>query len=467
MGDGELWKIPLEVAIPFPFEATVSGLTEGHFSLVLGGGRMKDETTTVTVFRLDRKTLRLRAHADRAVVTALTRRSSRPTLRGNLGSQLIDNLVDTKIVGGKAAGLLGPYLTAETGIDFTRRDDGQNILLEFYLDPTNPADQMDDLAKFVKGEISLWRKFASATGIAKIPSVGPADGDAAAAAAKETQILLDRAGRTAAQLGGLAPTYAALDSYGADAMGKHAHPDPLDSSSTPNRPPGKDHHIVVSTQNPAARVETEESHDSRSDKFWGLPFIGYQSGTDQSREARVYVDRQANGQAPLIAIYTQFDGYKNMLGGRTERNTAEKLNGIAKYVGLVREGRVSPGAALSQLDQIFPKKGALSSAHGKTSYGLLFGEAAVQQMLDYAKRPDGAKLFAAAYATVFPDRGVQLVLGGKSAPDPQAPRGHARRPCEGRRRGRAEGPAQDPGCQHPGTAPSRPDRRARHAARPS
>lgn len=156
MKPGEIWKLPItfRVGLSGGIGTNFSGLSVG-FSL----GTAKERKPSVSLYRMNEDTIRLRVRLDRATYRSVGVSAGFSVFAGDINlyettNQLTELIHDE--LAGEIASEFNRYLSFKFGLSHNRAK-GKKILMEFLLDAKNP-EQLKRLEDFLHGDLGVLRK---------------------------------------------------------------------------------------------------------------------------------------------------------------------------------------------------------------------------------------------------------------------------------------------------------------------
>jgi len=153
MKPGEIWKFPIELRVGIG--GSIGGTYQG-VSVGISFGYAKEKKPSVTLYKINEKTLRLRVRLDRATFKSIGANVSALTISaGDIGFLPAENVL-TKLVAKEVAKQFNKYLSFKLGISRSKVR-GKKVLLEFLLNAKDPA-QIDRLVEFLRGDLGVIRK---------------------------------------------------------------------------------------------------------------------------------------------------------------------------------------------------------------------------------------------------------------------------------------------------------------------
>ncbi|MCG2726619.1 MAG: hypothetical protein L6420_10320 [Elusimicrobia bacterium] len=153
MKPGEIWKFPIILSIGLG--GSISHNFNG-LSVSLSFGSSREKKPSITLYKMDEKTLRLRVRLDRATFKSVGASAGAFSVSaGDIGLFETENLL-TKLVNKEIAREFNKYLSLKLGLSHDRAK-GKKILIEFLLDARD-SEQIDRLVDFLKGDLGVLRK---------------------------------------------------------------------------------------------------------------------------------------------------------------------------------------------------------------------------------------------------------------------------------------------------------------------
>lgn len=363
---GELWKLPLVLSAGASIGA---GVPYGPASVSLSLGYSQSNTSSVTLLRLKEDALRLRIRLDHAKLTnAGGSVSVSFPLAGALGLDQATGFLQKE---GEKLLIreLNHYLANSLGLDYWKRD-GRKVLLEFVLDPREP-EQMDNLAKFLKGNINAFAILTRIIKAAANPKVRNGE---------LQEELAQLEGRRAEALGADSSFSGASD-YKRGGSRFHLqlpllvrHESDRDSQSDNIVTGAKDYFTDI-----------RQASAQQSNAWFNVPFLGeiVKKNSQKTVQAMARVDFNGMPQAPFLA-YIQQDGFVRHREGAA-RDMVVSANAIMRLAGTRGEGE-NPDMVLP-VDKLFPKRDEAQSPSNPlyrsamSAFTVVFNQEAIQQML--------------------------------------------------------------------------------------
>lgn len=365
MAEGEIWQLPVE----FRMGIGASVGDDILFPVVVGIGAHREAGVTVTLRRLDERTLRFRLRLERATVY-----DARGKINANIPVLLLGlpggEGVLAAALGGIARGAvrsINDYLAVQLGLEF-RRTSGTQHALEYSLDPTDPG-QMERLARAIKGDLSVLAL------IKRTVSRGALDPwDAIASAADDEDKVL-----------GAEPSFAGEDrtkrrqvpfKFQVPFLGRYERSTASES----------DRVFLEDRAGGEYSVYRGEKRSRRA--YLNLPFLGDLFARDAQKNAEVMVHRDPTGRAQGPAIvYVQQEGFVRQ-DAHDARRMAKRTGELMALAGTRGKGE-NPKTALP-IDRIAPPSPANAPGafwretehkRGVAALTVVFNEQAVRTML--------------------------------------------------------------------------------------
>jgi len=156
MAVGEIWKLPVVTRFSFSAGAGASPVT--YLSVSVGGGVTKERTPSVTLYRIDNNTLRLRIRIQRVFVESVSAQISTTyeIAPSDIGLFEAENVL-TKLVNKEIAKNINKYLALKFSYGVSKTS-GRKVMLEFLIDPNN-KEQLDALVDFLSGNLGVIQRF--------------------------------------------------------------------------------------------------------------------------------------------------------------------------------------------------------------------------------------------------------------------------------------------------------------------
>ncbi|MBI4345903.1 MAG: hypothetical protein HY553_03545 [Elusimicrobia bacterium] len=295
MAEGEIWQLPVE------FRVGLGGSVGDplRFPVTVGLGAYRDGSVTVTLRRLDPRTIRFRLRLERAVVL-----DAQGRINANIPVLLIGLPGGATALAGALQGLaagaieaVNDYLAVQLRLS-ARRESGVRHVLEFELDPGDRA-QMERLAAAIRGDLSVLTSLR--------------------AAAPDDRALL-----------GEAPSFAASDRY------RRTHRPfkfslPIAGRYERSVSAESDRVVLEDQGGGSTSIYRSERRSRRA--FLNLPVLGDLFARDAQQNADVLVRRGPDGEADGPAIvYVQQEGFVRQ-DGHDARALAERADDVVSRAG--------------------------------------------------------------------------------------------------------------------------------------
>ena len=337
MKPGELWKLPL--ILRMGFGVGIGTAINEFLNVSVSVGLSRESKPSVTLYRLDADTLRLRLRLDRIEVKSVGASvSSLEIPMENIGLISAENMLAREINRAWAREI-NNYITTKLSYGHSRFS-GKKLLLEFVLNPNNP-EQMASLEKFLQGDFGILKRFIE-LGL-RFNNISEDD---------ETSSGLGEIAGTAAQAGEAIDSdssFAGTDLY-------HGHSDNFNIqipvlhthnsswSSSYNRYQSLDNDGETLHVNQQSRVSNGSSLD--------IPFLGKMTKYDSQKNVYVVNRESKDGTVTRpVFMYQQYEGFVRRSDG-TARDMVENANGVLRYVGMGGNGTDNSNSVPSNL--IFP-----------------------------------------------------------------------------------------------------------------
>lgn len=378
----EIWKFPITLRIGLGGSIGVS--PQPYFSLSFSLGTTKEKRPSVTLYRMDPDTLRLRLRLDRVNVVSGGVSAGTSFDAGLIGLPEAENIF-TKFLEKTIAKEFNKYLSFRFGLSHSRTK-GKKILIEFLLNPKNP-EQMEKLSDFLKGDLGVIRKLIKMgikfNDFSEIDS--PQEG-----IEQMSEIVQD-----AEESLGTDNNFAGTNHYHGNSTGFNfqlplIHRHEWSSGMGYNRYQSLEGNEVLHS------FQTSKNSEGRS---INIPFVGtiVKHNTQQNTYVVNYQKNSGHVSEPII-LYQRYEGFVRR-DEYAARQMVENVNDILKYTGMKGEGTTSeyiiPTAPLFPIlveqESIAPEYDEYhnqTNASDRRSYhsaviafNLVFGKQAVQDVL--------------------------------------------------------------------------------------
>jgi len=319
---GEVWKFPIVTRINF--SGGIGASPAPFLSVSIGGGITKERTPSITLYRMDKNTLRLRVRIARVLIKSIgggisTTYEISPS---DIGLFEAENIL-TKLVNREIAKQINKYLALRFNYGVSKTSQ-RKIMLEFLIN-SNDSEQMSSLVEFLSGNLGVIKRFIELgikfnefkddsnfeEGLAQINNV-----------ANEASSQL----ATKPSYAGANHSFSNTSNTSINIPFIHSHN--WSNTNTYERYQSLDGKNVLHIHQ-AQKVSEGSS--------FNLPFLG--SLSKQRNEENIYLINRENSRRiddPLL-LYEYNAGFVRSSDYRA-RDMIEKVNGILKYIGTDGEG---------------------------------------------------------------------------------------------------------------------------------
>jgi hypothetical protein len=339
MGINEIWKLPAVLRIGVG--ASAGAAAQPGFTVAFSMGAQKEAKPSITLYRMAQNALRVRLRLDRATIKRADFSAGTTFDAGMIGLPEAEGPL-SKALDRRLLKEFNKYLALKFGF-FGERSSGKKILLEFLVDPADPA-QLAKLVDFLKGDLGIIRELMQ-MGVPFNSYSETADNAAGAAA-------LGGVEGAASQGLGLNSSFAGSNHYSGSSHGVNVTlPVVLQHEGTSGQ-----RYDRYQTLGGGDVLHVQTSYRKASDANINLPFAGKQM--KHNTEENIYVVNDEGKDGVLSdagMIYQRYEGYIK----HDERNTRGVLRGIneiLKYAGVKGDG-VNTGATVPA-DALFPRLAA-------------------------------------------------------------------------------------------------------------
>lgn len=388
---GEIWKLP--IITRFSFYSGVGANPHPLLSVSVGADVTKTRTPSITLYRMDENTYRLRIRIERVSVKSLSFNAGTTyTIEpADLGFSEAENILE-KLVQDILAKEINKYLAFK--LNYSRsKSRSKKILLEFLIDRNN-EEQMDALVEFLKGDLGIIARFIK-LGL----KFNEFDED------QNYQQGLSSLNQVVDQ------SSEHLNSKPSYAGANHSHSN--SSSFNINIPIiyryGRNSNHTYNRYQSIDGKEVMHVHQagvSKEDSGLNLPFVGSISKYSESQSIYV-VNKEYEKMVKDPAVLYEYNAGFVKRDENSARNMLKKANDILKYVGTKGEGITDE--YLIDTESIFPKTPGVDDydpfegnvdlktyKRGMIAFKLLISEEGLKQIL-FAP----AKLILKAYLNVM------------------------------------------------------------------
>lgn len=337
MKPGELWKVPLILRMGFGIG--VGTVINEVVNVSVSAGLSRESKPSVTLYRLDAGTLRLRLRLDRIEVKSVG--ASASTLEipmENIGLISGENLLAREI-NRSWAREVNNYIAARLSYGHSRFS-GKKLLLEFVLNPGNP-EQMASLENFLQGDFGILKRFIE-LGL-RFNNISEDD---------ETSSGLGEIAGTAEQAGQAInsdSSFAGTDLY-------HGHSDGFNIQipvlHTHNSSWSSSYNRYQSLDNEGETLHVNQQRRVSNGSSLDVPFLGKMTKYDSQKNVYVVNRESKDGTVTRpVFMYQQYEGFVRRSDG-TARDMVENANGVLRYVGMGGNGTDNSNSVPANL--IFP-----------------------------------------------------------------------------------------------------------------
>ncbi len=349
MGVGELWKLPAVLTIGHA-ESLSRAFTEASGAVatpVISFGVSQTGAAMMTVYRMSSDKIRFRfrisharIHNKSGAIVAVYPAIHVFTAPANILIKVLDSALTNQI---------SHYLTENIGLVFTTSD-GQQLMMEFILDPKNPQD-MEELATVLKGDFVTLLKMAQ-----RMVNL-----QASAARAQNDFKDLEKEQVSAFKR---PANFPGLDINHTDASTLHLMlPFLFDHARGATLADDK----IIRLDDQAGEVHIYRSEKTVATGLFDVPIKGQLVKHNKLMSAQAFSlkDKDGKTSAPQ-AVYIQQEGFLRKDSDGV-RDMAADINGILSMIG-AKGGAPNPKTSLP-LDRLLPPEPATVShqAHGQTS----------------------------------------------------------------------------------------------------
>jgi hypothetical protein len=402
MGLGELWRVPFTLTYSQGLGAGDANPSGAGVSVSFG--RTDDGTASMTLYRIADDKIRFRFRIDHVVVYS-----------GSLGVAftypgVVYAVNATSILKKAAENQIADQISHYTSawLTFGRASsDGKKILMEFVVDPRDPA-QAEALAKAVRGDFEELIKFSEKMSTLQVGST--------------MKDYLDLRERDAALLG--PSKYAASDEYKAKTRSLSILvPFFITHNSTALMGDDK----VERYTDAGGEFRFFRADKSKSNAYFNAPFVGalVKDNSQKDVEAVTYAPKGGASSDPIV-VYIRNEGYFRETASSVREPIGE-INGVLRAAGAQRgaqTGRLAlptdalvppapqPEADRSGRDESGPTNTEPSDRKGMTSFTLVLNQRAVRDILA-APSKEVLQAFAASLDSADKPMMDWLIANGK------------------------------------------------------
>ncbi len=410
---GEIWRIPVTFTIRIGPSAGYSvtnsvsgGLLSGAaqqalmqgVNVVIAISGSTQKSATVTLRRLDENSLRVRVRLGRARILDAngTVFAGAPVV--GMTESLVGGLVGhlSKTIAPAVASYVSQelllMLSGQLTLDWSQTA-GDTAVLEYVLNPNN-ADQMDILARLLRGDLNVFKQLVRFSRLSKPSSTDNTDLKRLSALEKEHSQAL-----------GQKPSYSGLTAI-RSAMAQISGGLPFIGNFAWNR--GHDESSFLDMHKEG--YDRYHVYDASRQKNWGLfyiPFAGTVSLRNHSQSIQAFSSKNSSGSSvgASVLFVDQHGALRRV--GKSAAKALEEYNGVMRYVG-------AHGSGTNRTMEI-PVPSVLSSGtatavkRSNMNFSLYLSSTAVGSILKTSSDE-----VMAAYRNAFPERETARtgIIGG-------------------------------------------------------
>ncbi len=346
MKPGEIWKFPMTIKIGI--SGSINTVQHG-ISVGLSFGTAREKKPSVSLYKMDAKTLRLRVRFDKATIKSIGVSAKAFTLSaGDIGLFEAENVL-TKLVHRGIAKEFNKYLSFKLGLSHSRVK-GKKILMEFLIDAQDPR-QIDRLVDFLKGDLNA---------IKKLWQINSQFEDVDIESDLETGVnSLNNVENVAEDIIGSESNFVGSDHFNSQGNSFNIqvpflHMYEKESNLRYDRYQKMDGEKIL---------HVHQVSDNMSNSSINIPWIGKRHKRKIRRSAYVVNYEKAGGAvSEPVVMYQRYDGIVRR-SESTVKNMVEEVNDIMKYAGMKGDG-VNYGNTINT-DEMFPK---LAGANNNPQY---------------------------------------------------------------------------------------------------
>ncbi|PKM98576.1 MAG: hypothetical protein CVU79_02805 [Elusimicrobia bacterium HGW-Elusimicrobia-3] len=321
MGVNEIWKFPavLRAGISGGIGAAVQPWATVSFSL----GTSREMKPSVTLFRMDENRLRLRIRLDRIHVKSAAASAGTSFDAGMLGLPEAENFL-MKELNKTVVKEFNKYLALKFGLSHTRAK-GKKMLLEFIIDPKDPA-QVSRLVEFLRGDLSIIKRLIE-MGV-RFNDFSDMDDNAAGQAA--LQDVTEVAGDSL----GLNSTFAGSNHFNSSSNGMNFMlPIAVHSESSTGQ-----RYDRYQTMGGEEVLHVHNASKNQSVSNINIPIVGkiFKHNTNQNFYVVNYEDKSGKVSDAAV-VYQRYEGYIKH-NERDAGGMVENMNEILKFAGMQGNG---------------------------------------------------------------------------------------------------------------------------------
>ncbi len=380
---GEVWKMPFVLHMGFGLGA--GAMADNILNVSVSAGETRDAKPSVTLYRMDANTLRLRLRLDRVVArsvgaSAATVQIPMTDLGLISGTNMIAQAAN-KQLNSAIFDQINKAISFQLSFGHTQTF-GRKLLVEFLLDPNNP-EQMQNLVRFMNGDFGILKRFIEMG----LHFNHFSEEDQASSGAGEISGVAEQTGNALDSN----PSFAGSDIYHGHSNSFHIVVPVLHSHDTSWT---SSYNRYQSLDKDGETIHVQQRQRVSNGNSLNIPFVGTVVKYDSQKNVYVINKENTDGSVTQPALlYQQYEGFVKE-GDGTARYMIDKANGVLKYVGTHGNG-TDDGNTLPATE-IFPPlpqqegngfDGAADSQPSKTykaalmSFKLMINQAGVQQII--------------------------------------------------------------------------------------
>jgi hypothetical protein len=364
MKPGEIWKLPItfRVGLSGGIGANFNGLGV-NFSL----GIAKERRPSVSLYRMNEKTIRLRVRLDRATFKSVGTSAGFSISAGDVGLFSTENLL-TDLIDHEIAHEFNKYLAFKFGLSHNRAK-GKKILMEFLLDAQNP-EQLERLEDFLHGDLGVLKKLLKMGAQFNEVDVEN-DLQAGAAALNEVENVGEES------LG------AESSFVGSDHFNSHGNSFNLQIPFFHSRESGSSaRYDRYQTMEGDEILHSHQVSENISNASINIPWVGKRH--KRSVRQNLYVvnyEKEGSDVSEPSIVYQRYDGIVRK-SEKTVDGMLQDVNDILKYAGTNGEGTNSDNTI--DTDSLFPNLGDGRRQYKSAvmSFSMVFTQTAVRDIIN-------------------------------------------------------------------------------------
>lgn len=379
---GEIWKAP--VRLDARIGVGLSTVYE-HFPISISFTAGEHGRSAVSLYRMSEDKLRFRLRLDRARITGKSAQFVYLLPAAEMGLPIVETILieqAIKLINRQIAREINRYLKIVLSLDESNRE-GKHILLEYILDPRDPA-QMAALENVLKGDLNVLSMLTEMVGRTerlldpreeppRLIAQGLVEEHNAALGEDESFAGVDEYDRDQDRFRLMLPFLFEYQSSSSDGVDRYLFVDEADGE-----------YLVHSAS------------ERRESAYFDIPFLGQMTKYNTQKTSRVFTYRDAVGNVTSpMAVYVQQEGFLRHEAS-TARDMVRKADEIIRLTGTRGEG-INPRMRLP-VDELFPPdelspREPRQYRRGIMAFTVAFSIRAVQQMMN-ADRETVLKAYA-------------------------------------------------------------------------